>query len=833
MRHIAILLLLAASPALAAPEPGPRPSIPGLRPSGQAPADWSYAPKGWEFNIEDLPLYKRRGKLVPLAEPGPGTADIATCMAELKANAYCRMGDIVVISAGKSLSRAGRCERDPADTKAYAIPWQSWNMLLGLLQQQSEVEDSYQTYIFFTNFKQTNSASVPPNETQGCPLAWHMELSHNGKQIMNIKGVGRPYNPQPPGENLHAIMNMWSIHDWTEEELRDTGSDVKPLNIVAHETEHDVCCYVDYIDPETGTASSRLIGQQGAHWSLYHNTYGQLMYGCNWRDEGNGTFYSIPPLRGTRPLDLYLWGLIPSSQVPPVFVIDTKTETCTPKQQTLDAIAKDCPDKQLDEFDLCLDPPYYRLIDGSCTPYTGAEVQSPAYITATGKRKNVTIDNILAANGQRDPDYTQSVKTNTQLFVLITGADETGQIMPFTQTTLDRLNRLRRDYNRHIYHLTGHRLRNLNSFDAADDSPLWEWGGAPEWDGESELEGWEATNLAKPLGLKGGQLELHLKGKDSGMTHTGLRLVGRDYDTLQVVLTVPKPADGKARLLHGEIVLKGDSSERQIAFPVYADGREKTVAVHAPHKLLKQEACSASRCIAVCRYANAKEAALKAKQGWYLSCPGDTGEEEERVIKAGQCQNEDGTTACGPYCTGPKTDVTLDSTAVEGWYDSCENQLDGTYHTLTLLPVTDDDAGSLKGPVLVDRIDIYRAQEMLDEEHEAKKKDGEKDWDGDGLVNAFDNCPQVANPDQIDSNEDEEGDACGDFDADGILNALDNCPTTVNSLQQDDDGDAVGDACDPDYDSGGCSITGATRLALAWPLLAFLAFVLLIRRRQS
>lgn len=37
-----------------------------------------------------------------------------------------------------------------------------------------------------------------------------------------------------------------------------------------------------------------------------------------------------------------------------------------------------------------------------------------------------------------------------------------------------------------------------------------------------------------------------------------------------------------------------------------------------------------------------------------------------------------------------------------------------------------------------------------------------------------------------------------DTDGDGVVNASDNCPTVANAGQQDTDGDGVGDACDPD-----------------------------------
>jgi hypothetical protein len=65
------------------------------------------------------------------------------------------------------------------------------------------------------------------------------------------------------------------------------------------------------------------------------------------------------------------------------------------------------------------------------------------------------------------------------------------------------------------------------------------------------------------------------------------------------------------------------------------------------------------------------------------------------------------------------------------------------------------------------------------------------DTDGDGILDAVDNCRYVANPDQADSDGDGVGDAC------------DNCPTTPNSDQTDTDGDGVGDVCDPDMDGDG------------------------------
>jgi hypothetical protein len=78
----------------------------------------------------------------------------------------------------------------------------------------------------------------------------------------------------------------------------------------------------------------------------------------------------------------------------------------------------------------------------------------------------------------------------------------------------------------------------------------------------------------------------------------------------------------------------------------------------------------------------------------------------------------------------------------------------------------------------------------------------EPDNDGDGIADAGDNCPDVYNPDQADTNGTGRGDACDpDDDNDGVPDTDDNCRAVHNPAQEDGDDDGLGDACDDDDDN--------------------------------
>ncbi len=138
----------------------------------------------------------------------------------------------------------------------------------------------------------------------------------------------------------------------------------RALTIATHEILHRWAAYVRY--RRSGGEVSGDLATGDGHWSYLLQSQGSVLYGNNWRDNGDGTFTSIDALKVASPLDLYLAGFLAAEDVPPFFLIRNPG------------------------------------IDAARLPRIGDVV--------SGVRENVEIDDILAAEGPRTPDADQAQK---------------------------------------------------------------------------------------------------------------------------------------------------------------------------------------------------------------------------------------------------------------------------------------------------------------------------------------------------------------------------------------------------------------------------------------
>jgi len=149
----------------------------------------------------------------------------------------------------------------------------------------------------------------------------------------------------------------------------------RTLSVLAHEMMHRWGAHVRFRKAD-GTISNGLLGRDDSHWNFLLQTYNSVHYGHDWRDNGDGTFTSVG--RSSTfysPLDLYLMGILDRTQVPPFFVIENPEILPT------------------------------RL------PEVG--------VTITGTKKWITIDDVIAAEGERAPSATQAPKRFKMGFVFL------------------------------------------------------------------------------------------------------------------------------------------------------------------------------------------------------------------------------------------------------------------------------------------------------------------------------------------------------------------------------------------------------------------------------
>jgi subtilase family serine protease/flagellar hook assembly protein FlgD len=221
--------------------------------------------------------------------------------------------------------------------------------------------DQYDFLVVFSNFEfDTGDATAfyigVRNDTKGLGLQLFDNSAHFGS-------AGR----------LQGYIDMAALSRYHLEPSDPRFEGV--MRVLAHELLHRWAAHVHFIDG-TGQRNASLLGRDDAHWSFLLDTGGSVEYGNRWVDNGNGTFTSKPDRQFYSPLDLYLMGMLKKEEVPPFFYIESAGT------------------------------------DAGRLPEAG--------VTISGLRREVTVDQVIAAEGSREPGADAAQKQFRLGFVLLT-----------------------------------------------------------------------------------------------------------------------------------------------------------------------------------------------------------------------------------------------------------------------------------------------------------------------------------------------------------------------------------------------------------------------------
>ncbi len=184
--------------------------------------------------------------------------------------------------------------------------------------------------------------------------------------------------------------------DASDDALTDAAADAS--NDASGDASSDVSS--DVSDASTGPAAltrDALLGRGNtvngmvvnrAHWSYFFNTGGSPMEGNNWNEFEPGMFRTDRPTFRFSPLDMYNMGLIPASEVPTTFLIADPQNV--PRNISRDSA-----------------PEYYNRV-----------------VTVRGRRVDVSMSDIMRANGTRSPAYPSAPRNLDVVWVLLAAPED-------------------------------------------------------------------------------------------------------------------------------------------------------------------------------------------------------------------------------------------------------------------------------------------------------------------------------------------------------------------------------------------------------------------------
>lgn len=220
---------------------------------------------------------------------------------------------------------------------------------------------------------------------------------------------------------LQAIMNMGPLSQYPRDPnavlpARRPAGDT-PLTVLGHEAGHLFLAYASIRDPADPRARP-MLGRQNAHWNFSFNSEASLLEGNRICDRqvqpcpgppSADRFVTVATVEGYSPLDQYLMGFRAPWEVPDTFLVVNST-----------------------------------IANPGRMPQAG--------ISFNGTRRNISIDEIIAAEGRRTPDHTVAQRRFRFAFVLVVGQGSQPD-----QAALDQVDQYRQQFEAFYRRATGDR----------------------------------------------------------------------------------------------------------------------------------------------------------------------------------------------------------------------------------------------------------------------------------------------------------------------------------------------------------------------------------------
>jgi hypothetical protein len=185
------------------------------------------------------------------------------------------------------------------------------------------------------------------------------------------------------GGRLSSLVVMDDLGKYPADPAQRANGENSTLALVAHESGHRWGATLRFRDSE-GVASDAWLGRQRAHWSFYCDSDASVLEGNDIEDQGGGRFRTVGAVQRYSPFDLYAMGLLAESEVPRAFYVENPSGASQGRESA---------------------------------PSTG--------VSFTGTRREVSIADVVAAMGPRNPPASRSPRVHRQAWVYLVSLGRT------------------------------------------------------------------------------------------------------------------------------------------------------------------------------------------------------------------------------------------------------------------------------------------------------------------------------------------------------------------------------------------------------------------------